>query len=76
MSKKNTCRICASSGSRPRPEIAVRWSAAGTVSFSSTLSAFFASSRRLDELLVGESLLGHRLSVLMPDYAVDVRLGR
>ena len=44
VSKKKTCRICASSGSSPSATTAARWSDAGTVSLSSTLSDLRASS--------------------------------
>ncbi len=45
VSKKNTCRICASNGSMSSAFTAVRCESAGTVSFSSTLSAPFMSAR-------------------------------
>ena len=54
--------------------MAARWSEAGTVSLSSTLSAFLASSRSSTSCSSVSLLLGHRLSVLVPDYAVDVLL--
>ena len=43
VSKNDTMRICASSGSIPSDITAERWSDSGTVSFSSTLSLFFVS---------------------------------
>src|SRR5215217_4650879 len=45
VSKKNTCRIWASRGSMPRASTVERRSESGTVSFSSTLSAWLARSR-------------------------------
>ena len=45
VSKKSTCRIWASSGSRSRAATADRRLESGTVSFSSTLSAFLISWR-------------------------------
>ena len=52
----------------------MRWSAAGTVSLSSTLSDLPGEVEHLHELLVREALDGHRLSVVTHDYAVDVLL--
>ena len=53
MSKKNTCRIWASSGSISNAATVERYPdpESGTVNLSSTVSAFFVSARNLESLL-------------------------
>ena len=54
VSKNQTSRICASSGSRPSASIAERCAGSGTVSFSSTLSAPDGQREHLPEILVAQ----------------------
>src|SRR5215211_7475714 len=67
VSKKNTWRICASSGSRPSAPIAERCDSSGTVSLSSALSAPFmrvsSSVRRSSDKVLRSSVADMRRSL-------------